>query len=88
MDPNDEKAIAHLIEAITDVSEEMERASEEGTSIEDIEGAKTLADELIDRYEDLLKQLSVDEQMAMRQRIGPVIERVKKKFVLLKEAPE
>jgi F0F1-type ATP synthase membrane subunit b/b' len=88
MDVDNEKERAHLIEAIADVDEEMERATEEGATIEDIEGAKTLADELIDRYEDLLKRLSADEQMTMRQRVGPVIEQVRGKLVQLKEAPE
>ena len=88
MNPNVEKMEVQLIEAIDVASEEIERATEADATLQDIEGAKTLAAELIDRYEGLLKQLSPDEQRELRQKFGPEIEQVKGKIPQLKEAPE
>jgi ElaB/YqjD/DUF883 family membrane-anchored ribosome-binding protein len=88
MDLNVEKEGAQLIEAIDAVDEEMDLASEEDATIEDIEGAKTLAAELIDRYDELLKRLSPDEQRELQERIGHLLEQVKEKLTQLKEAPE
>ncbi|HUJ79871.1 MAG TPA: hypothetical protein VLY45_06110 [Nitrospiria bacterium] len=83
-----EQERAHLMEAVDEVSGEMERAAEEGATLEDIEGAKTLAAELIDRYEGVLKQLNPAERGEMRQQIGGFLEQVKEKLIRLKEAPE
>jgi len=88
MDLNVEKEGAQLIEAIEEVNEEMDLASEEDATIEDIEGAKTLAAELIERYDELLKRLSHDEQRKLQQRIGHLLEQVKERLTQLKEAPE
>jgi hypothetical protein len=88
MNLNVEKERTQLFEAIDDVSGEMDRAAEEGATLEDIEGAKTLAAELIDRYEGMLKQLSPADQGEMRRQVGAILERVKEKLVQLKEAPE
>ena len=88
MDLNVEKEGAQLIEAIEEVNEEMDLASEEDATIEDIEGAKTLAAELIERYDELLKRLNHDEQRKLKQRVGHLLEQVKEKLTQLKEAPE
>ena len=88
MDLNVEKEGAQLIEAIEEVNEEMDLASEEDATIEDIEGAKTLAAELIERYDELLKRLSHDEQRKLQQRIGHLLVQVKERLTQLKEAPE
>ncbi|HTP41696.1 MAG TPA: hypothetical protein VML36_04695 [Nitrospiria bacterium] len=88
MSRNVEKERVHLIESIDEVSGEMDRAAEEGATLEDIEGAKTLAAELIDRYEGVLKQLSPAEQGEMRQQIDAFLEQIKDKLSQLKEAPE
>jgi predicted transcriptional regulator len=88
MSPNIEKVGAQLIEALDDVNEQIERASEADATLQDIEGAKTLMAELVDRYEGLLKPLSLDEQRAIRQQFGQAVEQVKGKLLQLKEAPE
>ena len=88
MNSDIEKEVEQIAEAVVDINEEIELASEEGTPLEDIEGAKTLAAGLLEKYNSLLKRLSSDERMEVQRRIGLVVERMKGKLVQLKEAPE
>ena len=88
MDGKIKKEMERFSETVEDANEEIDLASEEGTPLEDIEGAKTLAADLIHKYESFLNRLEPDDKVEVQQKIGLVIERIKSKLVQLKEAPE
>lgn len=88
MDLKVEKEAEGIAEAVADVIEEIELACEEGATLEDIEGAKAMAADLLDRYENLLKRLGPEDRTEMQKRIGLAVEKVKGKLTQLKEAPE
>ena len=88
MNSDIEKKVDQIAEAVTDIHEEIESASEEGASLEDIEGAKTSAADFMHKYESLLNQLGPDDKKEVQRRIGLVVEQIKGELVKLKEAPE
>ena len=83
-----EKGLDHLTEELVGVAEEIELISRESSTIEDIEGAKTLASDVLEKYSALLKRLGRRNRMQLEESIGPVVEQIKKGITLLKEAPE
>ena len=88
MDASIEKEMDQIVEAVHDVSEEIEFASEEGATLEEIEGAKTLTATLLDKYDAFLKRLGPEERVEAQRRIGLVVEKMKGQLTQLKEAPE
>ena len=88
MDPAIEKEVERLAEAIIEVSDEVELASEEDATLEDIEKAKAQAADILSKYDDLLKRLGSDDRMEVQRTIGLRVERLKGKLTQLKEAPE
>ena len=80
--------LAQLTKTLVEVAEEMELASGEGSALEDIEGAKVLAAEALDKYSAALNRLGRPDRIKLERSIGPVVERIKHGFALLKEAPE
>ncbi len=83
-----EKGLDQLTEELVEVAEEIELVSRESSTLEDIEGAKALAADVLEKYSTLLKRLGWRDRMQLEQSIGPVVERIKKGLTLLKEAPE
>ena len=88
MDSRIEESVTQIAERLNEVDDEIDLASEEGASLEDIEGAKTLAAELIKKYDGLLKQIGPGEKARVQQTLGMGVERIKKRITQLKEAPE
>jgi hypothetical protein len=90
-DPGDlllAKELDHLTEELVEVAEEMELESREGSTLEDIEGAKALASEVLEKYSNFLKKLDGRHKTELEQSVEPVVERIMKGLTLLKEAPE
>jgi hypothetical protein len=90
-DPGDlllAKELDHLAEELVEVVDEMELESGEGSTLEDIEGAKALASEVLEKYSNLLKKLDDRHKAQLEQSVEPVVERIMKGLTLLKEAPE
>jgi len=83
-----EKGLNHLTEELVEAAEEMELVSGESSTLEDIEGAKSLASDALEKYSTFQKRLGPRDKMQLEQSIGPVVERIKKGLTLLKEAPE
>jgi len=83
-----EKGIDQLAAEVVDVAEEIESVSHEGSSLEDIEGAKALTAGVLEKYSSLLKRLDQKNRMKLEQSIGPGVERIRTGLRLLKEAPE
>jgi len=83
-----EKALDQLAEELIGVAEEIELVSRENSPLEDIEGAKTLASDVLEKYSALMDHLGRSDRMQLQQSIGPLVERIKKGLTLLKEAPE
>jgi hypothetical protein len=83
-----EKGLDRLTEEVVKVADEIEIVSKEGSTLEDIEGTKALAAEVLEKYSAHFNRLSLREKMELEQSIGPLIERIKKGLTLLKEAPE
>jgi len=83
-----EKELDHLTEELVEAAEEMEHVSGEESTLEDIEGAKTLASEALEKYSAFEKHLDQRDKARLEQSAGPVVERIKKGLTLLKEAPE
>jgi hypothetical protein len=83
-----EKGLDHITEELVEAAEEMERVSGEDSTLEDIEGAKTLASEALERYSAFEKSLDQRDKVRLEQSAKPVVERIKKGLTLLKEAPE
>jgi hypothetical protein len=83
-----DQEFAQLTEKLVEVAEEMELVSGETSTLEDIEGAKVLAADALDKYSAVLNRLGRPDRIKLEQSIGPVVERIKNGFTLLKEAPE
>jgi hypothetical protein len=83
-----DRGVAQLTEQLVEVAEEIEMVSGESSTLEDIEGAKVLASEVLDKYSTVLNRLGPPDRIKLEQSIGPVVERIKHGFALLKEAPE
>jgi hypothetical protein len=83
-----EQELDHLADEMVEVVEEIELASREGSTLEDIEGAKAFAAETLDKYSAHLEHHSGRDRIQLEQSIGPMVERIKKGLTLLKEAPE
>lgn len=82
-----EKGLDQLTEELVEVAEGIE-VSREGSTLEDIETAKALAADVLQKYYALMDRLSQRDRMQLQQSIGPLVERIKKGLTLLKEAPE
>ena len=82
------KELDHLTEELVEVAEEMELESKDGSTLEDIEGAKALASEVLEKYSNLLKKLDESHKVQLQKSVEPVVERIMKGLTLLKEAPE
>jgi hypothetical protein len=83
-----DQGFAQLTGKLIEVAEEMELVSGEGSTLEDIEGAKILAADALEKYSAVLNRLGRPDRIRLEQSIGPVVERIKHGFTLLKEAPE
>ena len=88
MDPHIQKEVERIADSISEISDEIESASEEGVPLEDIEGAKTLTAGLIDRYDRLLKRVTPDERKEVQKNLDQAFITIKGKLTQLKEAPE
>src|SRR5437867_940647 len=82
------KELDHLTEKLIDVAEEMEQVSGESSTLEDIEGAKAQASEVLEKYSILLKKLDGRHKTQLEQSVAPAVERIMKGLTKLKEAPE
>lgn len=83
-----EKDIHKLATAVVEVGEEIELVSEEGSPLEDIEGAKALAADVLEKYAAMIKRLGPEDRRELEQSVGHGVERIKKGLMQLKEAPE
>lgn len=83
-----EKGFDQLTEELVEVAEEIELVSRESSTLEDIEGAKVIAADVLEKYSAILNRLGWSDRMELERCIGPVVERIKNGFTLLKEAPE
>jgi NTP pyrophosphatase (non-canonical NTP hydrolase) len=83
-----EKGLDRLTEELVEVAEEIDSVTIEGSSLEDIEGAKALAADVLEKYYSLMNRLGQRDKMQLQQSIGPLAERIRKGLILLKEAPE
>ena len=88
MNPEIEKEMERLAEAIAEVAEEVELATDEDATLQDIEGAKALAADVLGKYDGFLKRLGPDDRREVQQMIGLKVEQLKGKMTRLKEAPE
>jgi len=71
-----------------EVFDEIETASGDGGTVEDIEGAKALAAEWLDQYGHSIQGLKSEDRQKFEMELGGVAGEMKAKLVLLKEAPE
>jgi len=85
---NLKKGIDQLAAEVIDAADEIESVSQEGSALEDIEGAKALTAGVLEKYSGLLKRLDRENRIKLEQSIGPGVERIRKGLQLLKEAPE
>ena len=83
-----QKEMDHLAEELVEVAEEIEQVAGEESTLEDIEGAKTLASDVLEKYMRFQKGLDPRDKTQLEQSAGPVVEQIKKGLTLLKEAPE
>lgn len=83
-----EDEIARMAAAMIEVSDEIDSASQEGSSLEDIEGAKVLAADVLGKYAILINRLGPEDAKNLQQTIGERMDRIKKGLIKLKEAPE
>ncbi len=83
-----EKGLDQLTEELVEVAEGIELVSRGGSTLEDIEGAKALTADVLEKYYALMDRLGQRDRMQLQQSIGPLVDRIKKGFTLLKEAPE
>jgi hypothetical protein len=88
MDPVLRKYVESLTQSATDIFDEIELASEEGVPIEDIEGAKAQAADLLSHYDRLRATLCEADRAEFEAGMGVVVERIKEQLTHLKEAPE
>lgn len=77
-----------LAQTATDLFDEIDLASQEGGPIEDIEGAKAQAADLIGQYDRLVAGLGKEDRAEFEAGMGLVVSRIKEKLTHLKEAPE
>ncbi len=83
-----EKGLDQLTEELVEVAEGIELVSRESSTLEDIEGAKALAADVLEKYSALMDCLDQRNRMQLEQSIGPLVDRIKKGLTQLKEAPE
>jgi hypothetical protein len=83
-----QKEMDHLAEELVEVADEIEHVAGEDSTLEDIEGAKTLASDVLEKYTRFQKELDQRDKMELERSAGPVVEQIKKGLTLLKEAPE
>ncbi len=83
-----EKGLNQLTEEVVKIADEIEIVSRESSTLEDIEGTKALAADVLEKYSALLNRLDLRDRRELEQNIGTLIERIKKGLTLLKEAPE
>ncbi len=83
-----EKGLDQLTEELVEVAEEIELVSRENSTLEDIEGAKVLVADVLEKYSAILNRLGGRDRIQLEQCMGPVVERIKSGLTLLKEAPE
>jgi len=88
MDPVIEKEIEKLAAAVPEISEEIDLASEEDATHEDIERAKGLAADFLSKYDGLLRRLGSEDKLEVQRTVGLKVERLKGKLTQLREAPE
>ncbi len=83
-----EKKVRDIQKAAESVFDELEAATSGDAAIEDIEGAKALASNLLDQYNDSLNGLELEDREEVKMKLNYVVEGIREKLVLLKEAPE
>ncbi len=88
MDSMAEKEMERLVEAVPEVSEEVELTADDDATPEEIEKAKKLASDFLAQYDGLLKRLGPEDKMEVQRNIGLKVERLKGKLTQLREAPE
>ncbi|HEX9756955.1 MAG TPA: hypothetical protein VGB26_04045 [Nitrospiria bacterium] len=88
MDISLESKIGQMTHSAQDVFDELEKASGDGATVEDIEGAKALTADWLGQYDHSIQGLKSDEKQKFETELKNVAEKLKAKLVLLKEAPE
>jgi hypothetical protein len=83
-----EKGLDQLTAELVEVAEDIELVSRESSTLEDIEGAKVLAADVLEKYSAILNRLGWSDRRGLERCIGPVVERIKNGLTLLKETPE
>ena len=83
-----EKGLDQLAEELVEVAEGIELVSRESSTLEDIEGAKALAADVLEKYTTLMERLGQRDKVQLQQGIASLVERIKKGLTQLKEAPE
>lgn len=87
MDPVLQKYVDRLAQTATDLFDEIDQADEEGV-IEDIEGTKAQAADLLGQYDRLLSGLGGTDRAEFEAGLGVVVHQIREKLTHLKEAPE
>ena len=80
--------VGQMTHSVEEVFDELEIASGDDATVEDIEGAKALAAKWLGRYDHSIQGLKAEERQQFEMELESVAEEVKAKLVLLKEAPE
>jgi NTP pyrophosphatase (non-canonical NTP hydrolase) len=83
-----EKGLDQLTEELVEVAEAIELVSRESSTLEDIEGAKALAADVLEKYSTLMDRLGQSDRARLQQGIASLVDRIKKGLTQLKEAPE
>ena len=70
MNPDIDKEVGQLAQSLMDLVEEIDLASDEDASAEEIEDARSLADAVLGRYSDLLSRIDGDDKAQVQRAIG------------------
>lgn len=88
MEPTKQKDLDQLKASLPKVEEEITAAAAEERLSEEVERAKGLVAGFIAKYDDLMKQLSPNDQKELVRTIGLKVEEIEEKLTELRQAPE
>jgi hypothetical protein len=77
-----------LSTAVLEVSEEVEPATDEEATSEEIEKAEELAADFLSKFDHFLKRLGSEDKTEVQRRLGLKVEQLREKLTQLREGTE
>lgn len=86
MDPAAQTKVDQLAESLTELTEEIDLASDYDASDEEVRGARALAEDVLGRYGELLSGLEGDDKTAVQRSIGLKVAKIEGLLTALRQA--